>query len=284
MVKIAPFIRRSLTLWFALIAWIGGSLSGNPYIRSGNMEIAKTLEYTYADGVSFCQGLAADGKIFYGIGCYKFLDYNAITKIDVETGEIIERREMCLPKDLLLKGYSHLGDGCLYEGKLYIALEDFGFRHPGLIVYDPDTLEAVDFHTLPDEGRGNGRIPWCVIKDDVLYYSQSNNVDEIRMLDLRDYSYLGALKIDTTLFKVQGGEIYNGTLYMVTNSGKRDKTMYAVNLQNGHVEPVFVRCTGKLDAEGEGLAICPLEDGSLFHIIDVGSKVRITSYRPTADF
>ena len=78
MVKIASFIRRSLTLWFALIAWIGGSLSGDPYIRSGNMEIAKTLEYTYADGVSFCQGLATDGKIFYGIGCYKFLDYNAL--------------------------------------------------------------------------------------------------------------------------------------------------------------------------------------------------------------
>ena len=92
MVKIASFIRRSLTLWFALIAWIGGSLSGDPYIRSGNMEIAKTLEYTYADGVSFCQGLATDGKIFYGIGCYKFLDYNAITKIDIESGEIIERR------------------------------------------------------------------------------------------------------------------------------------------------------------------------------------------------
>lgn len=89
MVKITSFIRRSLTLWFALIAWIGGLLSGDPYIRSGNMEIANTLEYTYADGVSFCQGLATDGKIFYGIGCYKFLDYNAITKIDIETGVII---------------------------------------------------------------------------------------------------------------------------------------------------------------------------------------------------
>ncbi len=119
------------------------------------MEIANTLEYTYADGVSFCQGLATDGIIFYGIGCYKFLDYNAITKIDIETGEIIKRREMCLPKDLLLKGYSHLGDGCLYEGKLYIALEDFGFRHPGVIVYDPVTLEAVDFHSLPEEQKIN---------------------------------------------------------------------------------------------------------------------------------
>lgn len=281
MEKTAALIRRSLTLFFALIAWIGGLLSGDASVSAGNMEITRTLEFSYADGVSFCQGLATDGKTFYGIGAVKFLNYNAITKIDIQSGEIVGRREMCLPKDLMRKGYSHLGDGCLYEGRLYLALEDFGFRHPGVIVYDPDTLEAVDFHTLPDEGRGNGRIPWCVIKDDVLYYSQSNDVDEIRMLDLRDYSYLGALQIDETLFKVQGGEIYNDTLYIVTNSGFREKTMHAVDLRTGHVETAFVRCTGRLDAEGEGIAICPLADGSLFHIIDVGARVRITSYRPT---
>ena len=119
----ASLIRRGLSVLFALIAWIGGSISGEPYIRTGNMEIARTLEFTYADGVSFCQGLAADGTYFYGIGAYKFLDYNAITKIDIASGEIIERREMCLPKDLLLKGYSHLGDGCLYEGSLYILCQ-----------------------------------------------------------------------------------------------------------------------------------------------------------------
>ena len=281
MEKMAAFIRRGSCVLFALVAWIGGLVSGEPSVSAGNMEIARTLEFSYADGVSFCQGLATDGKTFYGVGAVKFLNYNAITKIDIQSGEIIGRREMCLPADLMRKGYAHLGDGCLYEGRLYLALEDFGFRHPGVIVYDPDTLEALDFHTLPDEGRGNGRIPWCVIKDDVLYYSQSNDVDEIRMLDLRDYSYLGALQIDETLFKVQGGEFCDDTLYLVTNSGFREKTMHAVDLRTGHVETVFVRCTGRLDAEGEGIAICPLADGSLFHIIDVGAKVRITSYRPT---
>lgn len=282
METVASIIRRSLTLLFACVAWVGGALSGEPYIVSGNMETARVMEFSYADGVSFCQGLAADGEFFYGIGCFKFLNYNAITKIDIKSGEIIERREMCLPEELMKKGYSHLGDGCLYDGRLYIALEDFGFRHPGVIEYDPETLEAVNFHTLPDEGRGNGRIPWCVIKDDVLYYTQSNEVDEIRMLSVKDFSYLGALKIDTTLYKVQGGEICGDTLYIVTNSGRRNKTMYAVNLQTGHTDEVFVRCTGRLDAEGEGMAVYPLEDGSLFHIIDVGHKVRITSYRPAA--
>ncbi|MBQ5970097.1 MAG: hypothetical protein IJL52_08300 [Clostridia bacterium] len=154
MEKMAAFIRRGSCVLFALIAWIGGLLSGDASVSAGNMEITRTLEFSYADGVSFCQGLATDGKTFYGIGAVKFLNYNAITKIDIQSGKIIERREMCLPKDLMRKGYSHLGDGCLYEGRLYLALEDFGFRHPGVIVYDPDTLEAVDFHMLPDEGRG----------------------------------------------------------------------------------------------------------------------------------
>ena len=63
------------------------------------------------------------------------MNYNAITKIDVQTGKIIERREMCLPKELMRKGHSHLSDGCLHDGKLYIALEDYGFRHPGVITY-----------------------------------------------------------------------------------------------------------------------------------------------------
>ncbi len=59
----------------------------------------------------------------------------------MQSGKILQRHEMCLPKALMRKGYSHLGDGCLYAGKLYIALEDFGFRHPGVITYDPQTLE-----------------------------------------------------------------------------------------------------------------------------------------------
>ena len=54
MEKTAALIRRSLTLFFALIAWIGGLLSGDASVSAGNMEITRTLEFSYADGVSFC--------------------------------------------------------------------------------------------------------------------------------------------------------------------------------------------------------------------------------------
>ena len=278
MAKAASVIRRLLSGLFALVALVGGTLSGEPYIVSGDAQITRSLTYPYHEGISFGQGLACDGTYFYGFGAFKFAGYNAITVLDTQTGEIVRRNEMCLPKTLMLRGYSHLGDGCVLDGKLYIALEDFGFRHPGVIVYDAETLEYLDFYKVPDECRGNGRIPWCAIENGVLYFTQSNDVDEVRMLNLSDFSFLGTVPLDRTLYKVQGGEFWNGTLYMVTNEGMREKTVYAVDTQTGHVEPCFVRGTGKLDAEGEGIAICPMEDGSLFHILEVGSLVRLTSY------
>ena len=85
--KTAAWIRRALSGLFAVLMAIGSSLSGEPYIASGDAELKRSLLYSYAEGVSFMQGIACDG------------------------------------------------DGCLHDGKLYIALEDYGFRHPGVITY-----------------------------------------------------------------------------------------------------------------------------------------------------
>lgn len=265
---------------FALAAWLFGSISGETTVVSGDMQITRSLCYSYADGVNFCQGLAADESYFYGIGAIKPICFNSIVKIDAATGEIVQKHEFCLPWELVRSGYAHLGDGCLYEGRLYIALEDIGFRHPAVVEYDPQTLEYLGYHVVPEECVGSGNIPWCEVKDGVLYFSQSNRVDEIRMLDVTDFSCIGAIRLDTELFKVQGGEICGDTLYVTTNEGIREKTMVAVDLATGHVEPVFTRSTGRLDMEGEGIAVYPYEDGSQFHIIDVGPEVRITSFKP----
>ncbi len=278
--KIAWAARHLLLPFFAAAAWIFGLLSGAPSVVSGDMQCVRTHVYSYADGMAICQGLAADDSFFYGFGAIKPICYNSIVKIDAQTGEIVQMHEMCLPWELVRKGYSHLGDGCLYDGKLYIALEDNAFLHPAVAEYDPQTLEYLGWHAVPDECIGSGNIPWCEIKDGVLYFSQSNFVDEIRMLDVTDFSYLGSIRLDKELFKVQGGEICDGRLYITTDEGIREKTMVSVDLGTGHVEPVFTRSTGRLNMEGEGIAVYPYADGSLFHIIDVGAEVRITSYKP----
>lgn len=279
MKKIASFIRRALIGVFALLMAIGSRISGEPYVVSGEAEMTRSLLYNYAEGVTFMQGLASDGSTLYGFGALKPPNYNAITKIDLRTGEILERNEMCIPLELMKKGYAHVGDGCFYEGMLYIALEAYGFKHPAVARYDPETLEFIDYKPIPDEAAGNGRIPWCEIADGVLYFTQSNDVDELRMLRADDMTFLGTIPIDRTLYKVQGGELLDGRMIMVTDEGEREKNVYSVDLQTGHVEVLFVRSTGKLNMEGEGITVCPARDGSVLHIVDSSPLgVRISSF------
>ncbi len=278
MKSVISLLRRSLTLIMAAVAAFGGLFGGSAGVKEGSAALVNEYEYNLETGLCFGQGLACDGEYFYGFGALKPLDYNCITKINALTGEVVEINELCLPRELVLKGYSHLGDGCVVDGRLYIALEDFGFRHPAVAIYSADTLEFIEYHVIPDECRGNGRIPWCAIKDGTLYFSQSNDVDEIRMLNLEDFSFAGVIKLDKTLYKMQGGEFWDGKLYVVTNSEKYDKPVFEIDVETGSVQTKFIRNVGALDMEGEGIAICPLPDGSLFHILDVGTVVRLSSF------
>ncbi|MCR5523066.1 MAG: hypothetical protein K6F64_05460 [Clostridia bacterium] len=279
MPSVSYAVRKALALLFSLISVIGNSFSGEPYVAEGNALLINSYTYSLEDGMCFGQGLACDGEYFYGFGAFKAFNFNAVTKIDADTGEILEINEMCLPAEVMLKGYSHLGDGCIYSGRLYVAMEDFGFRNPAVAVFDSGTLEFKDYFLVPAEGRGNGRIPWCAIKDGILYYTQSNDVDEIRMISLEDYSYAGAVKINKTLYKVQGGEFVGDKLYLVTNSEKYDKPVYEIDFNTGEVNLLFSHSTSKTDTEGEGIAICPLDSGADFHILDVGANVRISSFK-----
>ena len=50
--KTAAWIRRALSGLFAVLMTIGSSLSGEPYIASGDAELKRSLLYSYAEGVS----------------------------------------------------------------------------------------------------------------------------------------------------------------------------------------------------------------------------------------
>ena len=282
MEKAFSVIRGVVSAFFALLLTVGLLLCGEPYVASGEAELTRSLAFNALDGVSFMQGLACDGEVYYGFGAVKPPHYNAITKIDVETGEILQRHDYCLPVELMRMGYCHIGDGCLYGGQLYIALEAFEYRRPAVIRYDADTLEYVGFTPLPEEGVGDGRIPWCEISDGVLYYSHSNNVNELLMLSADDMTFLGSLPLDRTLHKVQGGEVLDGKMIMTTDEGGNKMNVYAVELATGHTEVLFVRCTGRFASEGEGIAVCPTADGAQLHILDVYSfGMRIGSFKLT---
>lgn len=273
--------RKGFGWFFSLLFALAGVLSSPASVTQGDLIPEKEFEYPVSEGAAFCQGIATDGTYFYGTGCIKNLNYNAIVKIDAATGEILVCKDMCLPAQVMKKGYSHLGDCALAGGRIYAACEAFFFKDPAIMVFDADTLAFLEYHVLPEEGKGNGHIPWVCVKDDVIYYTQSRDVNEIRMLRVDDFSWLGSIRMDQTVTKIAGGDILNGILYLSSDDGAGEKTTYAVDLATGKTTPAFVRKMGNAFSEAEGLSIWETENGVLFHYIDLAflSKTIIRTYR-----
>ena len=280
MASLIVFFRKACSLGFSLLFALAGALSSPAAVTQGNLTLERELAYPYSDGAAFCQGIATDGTYFYGTGCIKYLNYNAIVKIDAATGEIVQINDMCLPAAVVKKGYSHLGDCAYYDGKIYAACEAFFFKDPAIMVFDAETLAFLACHVLPEEGQGNGHIPWVCVKDGTVYYTQARNVSEVRMLRLSDFSFAGAIEIDQTITKITGGDVLNGTLYLSSNDGSDEKITYAVDLATGETTAAIVRNMGNAITEAEGLAICETASGVLFHYLDVAfvSKTIIRTY------
>ncbi len=257
MQTVFTLLRKSVFLIFSALFALSGSLSSPAGIKSGNLKPEGESGYLYSEGAAFCQGITTDGEFYYGTGCIKFLNYNAIVKIDMRSGEIVARNDMCLPAEVISKGYSHLGDCAYYDGRIYCACEAFLFKNPAVMIFDAGTLEFIEYHILPEEGQGNGHFPWLCIKDNTVYYTQAREVNEIRMLNLDDFSYKGSIPIDREITKITGGDILGGTLYLSSNDGESggEKITWSVNLETGETKEAFVRLTGNAAAEAEGLAI-----------------------------
>lgn len=187
---------------------------------------------------------------------------------------------MCLPAEVAAKGYSHLGDCSYCDGRIYAACEAFFFRDPAVMVFDAQSLRFLEYHVLPAQGQGNGHIPWLCVNNGTVYYTQARNVDEIRMLDLSDFSYKGAVRLDRTVTKITGGDVLDGTLYLSSNDGGSEKITYAVDLGTGETSVCFVRDMGNVFTEAEGLAVEKNGSGTLFHYLDVAfaSETAIRTY------
>lgn len=280
MESIVPIIKQILAMLMSVIALIGGWLTGDSQVTKGDIEQVTEYSYNLDEGLSFGQGITTDGEYFYGFGAFKLAGYCAITKLDAETGEIVDQTGFCVPTNLALKGYDHFGDGDYDNGKLYIACEDLFFTAPAVMVYDAETLEYLDCYIVPDEAVGDAHIPWCVVKDGVIYFSQFDNVTEIRMLSVEDGSYLGSVQIDDELFDVQGGDFDGNDLYLATNSGSgKERKTYKIDMTTGDCELVFERDLGIATAEAEGMCICEFGNGTKFHFVDIGAQIYIRSYK-----
>ena len=86
--------------------------------------------------------------------------------------------------------------------------------------------------------------------------------------------------------RIQGGEFYNGTLYLSNDCEDNGnfKNIYGVNIETGNVYIAATRDVGGDNVEAEGLTFLPFEDGSVMHVLDYNKIVGVFVHHYKVDF
>ena len=154
-----------------------------------------------------------------------------------------------------------------------------------------ETLEATgEVYDLPNELYGDG-VPWCAVDTETgyLYASKWNDIETIYVYDTNDSMKLVGeidLKGMEKISRIQGGEFYNGTLYLsedIHDNGTI-KNILAVDVQTGEVTLAAERNVGGDNIEAEGMTFWEDENGAVMHVLDYNKVIGITVRHYKVDF
>lgn len=238
------------------------------------------------------QGIATDGEYYYTSGSIAALDFTALAKFTVDDIEMVDSHINPLPKSCSKRGDDHIGGISVYNGKIYASVEDSDdYIYPCIVVFDCETLEPTgEIYDLPCEIYDDG-VPWCAVDGETgyLYASKWNDIDKIYVYDVNNsMSFVKEIQLNgiAPIHRIQGGEFYNGTLYLsndVEDNGN-NKNILSVDVESGKVEIAAVRDVGGNNIEAEGLTFLPSEDGSVMHVLDYNRVIGVFVHHYKIDF
>ena len=251
---------------FAKLLDFSGKALTAPY------RLIETRYYTGTDFMSSAQGITNDGRYYYCTGTVLALRYHGLSKIDMQTGKVLLKKVNYLPPELAARGYHHYG-GCTYfENKIYVAIEAKEYASPCIGVFDADTLEFTGkYQVLGPEIQPNGNLPWCAADKEnrLLYTGYFNHCDHINVFHIDTLEFIRHIPINRVVEHTQGGEMWNGLIYISCHDSWPKKHIYSIDPATGETKLVMERDAGKNIIESEGITVCPMEDGSFFHQLDV---------------
>ncbi len=173
----------------------------------------------------FYQGIA-----YYG-GYWYFSGREYLAKVaELGSRSLSAENRTPIPYDLVLAGYNHIGDIDVENGLVYAPLEDVKYEKPLVAVYDAETLDFLyTIGPLPQS-----HMPWCAVDPQrgLIYTSEFDNVDRVLVYDMKG-NKVREILLNTTLQRVQGGDLENGYLYLTTDDG--GDWIYVVDLSTGGV-------------------------------------------------
>lgn len=210
-------------------------------------------------GLVRSQGVTTDGSAWY------FSWTHGLERTDLSFNTLASNN-LAIPVAQAILGDNHIGDIDFANGTLFVPLEDgSAYQNPYLATYDPVSLTATNVVAVSNTLMTAG-VPWVAADAPRgnVYIAQWDPTPEIFVFDMATLAQTGSIPLSTTLSRIQGAKVFEGSLYLSTDDA--DKDIYKVNLDTGTVIPLFAF---HQDFEEEGLAFLPMPDGSLMHTLNV---------------
>lgn len=217
------------------------------------------------------QGVTTDGESIIYSG------KSALERVSADNSEVLAINIKAIPAELEALGIKHIGGISVYDGIIYAALEDSKvWKHPIIALYDAKTLEFTGtYYELSPELHTHG-VPWVAVDGErgIIYAADWNNTTGVFMYDLNTMDYLGVFSYSDEVTKVQGGEVYNGKLYLGTNDITR--AVYSVDIATGEVQKLFDRIGFKykyienFGGEGEDLTVMTVDGEPMICTLQIG--------------
>lgn len=221
------------------------------------------------------QGAATDGTDWF------FSWKSGLSRVSMDYSETYDTDNSAIPEAIADQGGDHIGDIAQYAGKLYAPIEDKDYAHPWVCEYSAATLDHTGVcHALPVNASGQTHASWIAVDPakGLAYTTDFDGVSTLRVLRLSDFSLVRTVPLSATLDDVQGGDLYEGQLYLTSNDG--DKSVNRVDPVSGQVTREFEQDLD-LVSEAEGVVVLPRPDGSFLHTLDVSWNlwVNFRSYK-----
>ena len=266
--KKSPSILLALTVFLTLLGDPGAANTSTSILVS---EQVKTM----IDASCMNEGLTSDYfSYYYTSGSLSFAKYTALAKYEIGTMKRMKYKIFPVNWDLIKKGYDHIGGISYYNGKLYAAMESAGGNAPPCIaVFSADTLSYETSYDLPASWFPNG-IAWVAVDASTgyLYTAAKSNAESIHAFQI-NATMAHVVEIDladgAVLKNVNGGEFYDGVLYLSCDTHSSRKEVVKVDVKKGVVTPYMTREVGNADAVAGDITVFPSSsDGSLVHVTD----------------
>lgn len=276
-----------LTLPILFITMLTTPMGGD----TGTADLVSSHTFVFEKALLMGQGITTDGEYYYTSGSITALNLTALAKFTFDDMKMVDSHVNPLPKVCKERGNNHIGGISWYNGKLYTSVEGGDECYACIVAFDCETLEPTgEVYDLPNELYDDG-VPWCAVDTETgyLYASKWTDIETIYVYDINNsMKQVDAIDLKgiEKIHRIQGGEFYNGTLYLsedVENNGTI-KNILAVDVDTGKVSLAAERDVGSDNIEAEGMTFAKDKNGAVMHVLDYNKVIGITVRHYKVDF